>query len=62
MTDKEAGDNSGGIISGAVSPSDVSGTVEVIPVTSKLNNDPSISEKTSGSNQRQWWKKVKSYL
>lgn len=61
MTDKEAGDNSGGIIKGAASPSDISGTVEVIPVATKFNNDPSISEKSS-SDQKQWWKKGKSYL
>ena len=45
MTDKEAGGNSGGIIKGAASPSDISGTVEVIPVATKFNNDSSISQK-----------------
>lgn len=53
LTGKEAGEDSVGIISGAALPSDVLGTVEVIPVAAELDNDSSISEQTSGSNWKQ---------
>ena len=39
LTDKKAGEDSVGIISGAALPADVLGTVEVIPVAAELDND-----------------------